>query len=49
MHTSQRCRRLGPPVAALVLALATATGSALAHAYPKTTDPAPNARLACTW
>jgi methionine-rich copper-binding protein CopC len=45
MHTSQRCRRLGPPVAAIVLALATATGSALAHAYPKTTDPAPNARL----
>ena len=28
-----------------MLAVAVSTGSALAHAYPKTSDPAPNARL----
>jgi copper resistance protein C len=38
-------RQLGFVLLWLVLALAVSTGSALAHAYPKTSDPAPNARL----
>lgn len=37
--------RLALVVVSLVLALVVSTGSALAHAYPKTSDPAPNARL----
>ena len=44
LPTSQLVRRLGLVVVSLVLALGS-TGSALAHAYPKTSDPAPNARL----
>jgi methionine-rich copper-binding protein CopC len=38
-------RRFGPAVVALVFALASSTGTVLAHAYPKTSDPAPNGRL----
>jgi methionine-rich copper-binding protein CopC len=38
-------RQPGLAAAALLLALATSSGVALAHAYPKTSDPAPNARL----
>ncbi len=40
-----RAWRLGLTGVSLVLALAASTGSVLAHAYPKTSDPAPNGRL----
>jgi methionine-rich copper-binding protein CopC len=38
-------RRIGLIVFLLALSLAVTTASALAHAYPKTSDPAPDARL----
>jgi methionine-rich copper-binding protein CopC len=41
----QFVRRPGLVVVSLALALAASTGSVLAHAYPKTSDPAPNGRL----
>jgi methionine-rich copper-binding protein CopC len=37
--------RAAAVVGSLVLALAASTATVLAHAYPKTSDPAPNARL----
>jgi methionine-rich copper-binding protein CopC len=43
--SSRLYSRAAPFVAATVLALATSAGTALAHAYPRTTDPQANSRL----
>jgi methionine-rich copper-binding protein CopC len=37
--------RFAPVLTCALLAMATSAGTVLAHAYPKTTDPQPNARL----